>query len=103
VTRLFVTRNAERDMADILTYLDHEAHSMVAEEYRPAIDVRDVLLTLDDLLSDVWNPFRDAVSANSVNAAELDKHNARVCRLLTERVYQITANSRGLLAGSRAS
>jgi toxin ParE1/3/4 len=46
VTCLVVTRNAESDMADILAYLDNEAHSIVAEDF--ARKVRRALLRLID-------------------------------------------------------
>jgi plasmid stabilization system protein ParE len=44
VTRLVVSRNAENDMARILTYLEDEANAIVAEEF--GRDVRRSLLRL---------------------------------------------------------
>jgi len=44
VTRLIVTSNAQRDMACILAYLEHEANPIVAEEF--GRDVRRAVLRL---------------------------------------------------------
>jgi plasmid stabilization system protein ParE len=46
VIRLVVTRDAEKDLADLLAYLQREANSVVAEEF--GRDVRDTRLRLTE-------------------------------------------------------